>query len=311
MAKPLLDRIAADLKPTGRIADCRRDLAEAEQERAEVSAKIVDAERRASDPSIADADARLSRQQADDWQFHARRLDRGILELRQALAEKEAAEQSAERLNEFADAASERDALVERWRELGAWWDAIAPLLHDTAENDRRLARVNNHRPAGEQRLASAEIVARGALNDSYWPNSIGMNGEPFTRLTVMRLPFFGKPGIMWPAAADSIARHLADQVGAGLAASALARAPQTIAAAKLREAQRFTRYEVLQACYRGHPVMNVKHRDGAAAVGNKPVMLWMDAGQASAAEKLGLVLKGGAERLERSHKQLDAIGAQ
>lgn len=296
MAKPLLDRIAADLKPAARLADCRRDLAEAEQERADIDARIADAERRSESPSTGEEEARLAHQQAEDWRLYARRLDRGIGDLQHVIAEKEAAQRSEERLGEFTAAQAARDVLVERWRKLGPVFDELFALFADTVANDVLLEHVNRQRPEGSEPLRSAELVARRALNENYWPNSIGMNGEPFRRLTHLEWQFLDKPGRAWPPngrnGLEAATSAIANSLQRALATSAASKTPEAIEAQRRREAARWTRYEVSQERYRGYAITGIKHRDGAAAVSQHPVSLWMDERQVAAARKAGLRLE-------------------
>ena len=294
MARPLLERLTLNLKPKSRLADCRRDLAEAEQERAGIDRRIADAERLSEDPATPHADAELAHRQVADLQFYAKRLDRAIADVRAAIADREADEGHRERLKEFDEAKAKRDALTQRWRALAPVWGDIVELLASTAANDALLTQVNGYRPGSTAPLLSAEIEGRGALNDAWWPNSIGQAGEPFQRLVAMEFPHLDKPGFAWSRrAAKFSAASLFSAEGERQAAATAARearnTPEALAAKAAAEAERVKRYLCRQVRYSGCMVTGVRHRDGVSGVDNEPVALWLDERQVRAAEKLGL----------------------
>ena len=294
MARSLLERLTLNLKSKSRLADCRRDLAEAEQERAGINGRIADAERISEDPATPDADAELAHRQVADLQFYARRLDRAIAEVRAAIAAREADDGHRARLKEFDEAKAARDALAERWRALAPVWGAMVKLFADTAANDSLLAQVNRYRPGSTAPLLSAEIEGRGALNEARWPNSIGQAGEPFQRLIAMEFPHLDKPGFAWSQrAAKFSAAALFSAEGERQAAAAAARearnTPEALAAKAAAEAERVKRYLVSQIRYSGGMVTGVRHARGVSGVDNEPVALWMDERQVLAAEKLRL----------------------
>lgn len=304
MGRPLLERLALAHKSTSRISDCKRDLAEAEAERSEIEQRIADCERRSEDPSTPDDEAQLAHRQAADWKFHAKRLDRAIADVRETIAAKLADESHVERRKTFEAAEASRDALVERWNALGPVWDGLITLLADTAANDALIAQINRQRPHGEPALRSAELEARGALNEERWPNSIGQGGEPFQRLTALEWPNLTKPGLAW-SLREAERRTIAAQTnrdGAVIAAAAAAReAANTPEAARAKaEADRYAHYRVAQARYGGAGRIRVVHRDGIAGIGNEAANLWLDVGQVDAAKAAGLAVTEAESELAR-----------
>ena len=298
MAKSLLERLALDRRPTGRIADSKRDLAEAVSERAEIDGRIADAERRSEDPATPHDEAELAHRQVADLRFYAKRLDRAITDVRNAIAAKEADAGHHARLKEFDDAKAARDGLTERWQALAPVWGTLVDLFAETAANDTLLAQVNRYRPGGADPLRSAEIEGRGALNEAWWPNSIGQAGEPFQRLVAVDWPHLDRPGFAWSqreAERRAIAAQ-ADSDGARSATVAAAReaasTPEAIAAKAKAEAARFKRFLVSQGRYCGTMLKGIRHRDGVSGVDSEPVGLWMVPEQVRAAEKRGLKLE-------------------
>lgn len=299
MAKrPLLERLALDLKPSGRIPDCERDLSEAIAERGEIDQRIADCELRAENPATPDDDAKLALQQAHDWRFYARRLDRAIADVREAIAAKKADESYLERRKQFEAAKVARDGLLEDWARLGAILDSVASLFARTVENDRLLAQVNQHRPRGEEALQSAEVIARGALSDTHWPNSIGQPGAFLERLTAMEWPAFREPGFAWSqreadrrrlAEADEAARLAR---AAALAKEAAANTPEARQAKAEAEAARYRLKQLSPIRYRGAGRIPVRHRDGTAGIGAESAQLWMDEKQVAAAKEAGLIVE-------------------
>jgi hypothetical protein len=296
MARPLLERLTLDLKPKSRLADCRRDLAEAEQERGQVDERIADAERLSEDPATPHADAELAHRQVADLQFYAKRLDRAIADVRAAIVAREADDGHRARLKEFDEAKAARDALTERWRALAPVWGTIVELFADTAANDALLAQVNHYRPGSTDPLRSAEIEGRGALNSAYWPNSIGQAGEPFQRLVAMEFPHLDKPGFAWSQraaerkfSAASLFSAEGERQAAAVAAREARNTPEALAARAAAEAEHVKRYLLSQVRYSGCMVTGVRHRGGVSGVDNEPVPLWLDERQVRAAEKLGL----------------------
>lgn len=280
MAKPLAIRITAALKPSARIADIRSTLAEAEAECSRLTAGADDAAQRAEDPSLNDEDANFARRQAEDFAFAARRMARAVEQLKEAETAKLADESYLERRRVYEAAKTDNETLVERLRDrLPCLLEELAELAAAVHADDQRITAVNRDLPRDGQRLRSAEIVARGALNDTHWPNSIGENGEFFARLTKMQIPRFDGPEMLWPP------REHDGRMAAGAAFTA----PPATATPPAQSKRLPDLYRLSQKRYCGSVITGVRHMRGICGVGNEPVTVRMIPSQVSAAKKLGL----------------------
>lgn len=298
MAQSLLDRIATCLRPNGRLADCRRTLSDAEKELGGIDRRIAEAERNSTNPSVTADDARLAWERAEEFRLDKRRIARGIDELRRAIALKEEAQHSEERARAYAQAKTSRDALTERWKAFAEPYAQLMQLLAETYENDQLLARINRMLPAGDDRLRSAEVEARGALNDERWSS-----GAQFNRLTNLEWDNWGKSGLGWSlrqaerSVLEAQSARDAASAAAKAAAYAAANTPEGRAEAAKAEAERYSRFTVKQTQYNGSGRILVRHRDGIAGIGNEghgsePVKLWLDAAQVAAAKAAGMSLE-------------------
>ena len=293
-SKPILERIQAALSPRCRLTDCRTVLADAETELACLDARIAAAERNSTNPSVSNADARLAWEQAQDFRLHKGRLARGIEQLREVIAEKDAAQRSEERLQAYEAVKAEHDILEGEWRDLGPVFERLFDLFDRTIASDARIADINRHLPAGKPRLRSAELDGRGALNDCYFPDAAGLRGEQLTRFT--ERPWMLRPDVAWSR--DQLRAAVNATVNAFSAASAraqAARSPEVVAAKAEAEAARWTRYEVTQRRYNGGRV-RIDHRGGIAGIGNETgkeaARLWLDERQVEAAKAAGLLIE-------------------
>lgn len=292
MAKHILDRVAASLRPDARIADCIKTLADAEHELASVDARIAEAEGISTDPSVADADARKASQHADDLRLLKRRLTRGIVELRAAISAKEEARRSDERLAAYAEAKAARDALIERWQAAGEAYAQLIELIADTAANDQLLAKANRALPEGAEHLRSAEVEVRGASDDRW------ASGDAFTRFTSLELMAFDRPGFAW-SLREAELRKINESMrsnavwhAAAMAKHAAENTPEALAAKAEAEAARYSRYLVKPKRYSGSGRIRVLHRDGVAGIGADPEHLWLDAEQVDAAKASGVAVE-------------------
>lgn len=198
MAKSLQERIQAALNPSSaRLADMRSTLAAAEQALSTLASARTQAEDLAQDLSRPVEQARQARDEAEEIAFEMRRLERAAGQLKDAIAAKEADESYQRRQDDYAAAKADRDELAELLRErVPALFAELVGLAAIIKASDQHLAAVNQNRPGDSDRLLSAEVVARRALNTDMWPTR-----DPLYRLTRLKLPHFDRPGELWPPA--------------------------------------------------------------------------------------------------------------
>ena len=295
MTKHILDKVAASLQKNSRIGDCKRTLAEAETEHAELDTRIAEADRNSTNPSVEDSDARQAVERVNDFRLLQRRLARGIDELRTVIEQKEEARRSEERVTAYSAAKAERDALTERWLKEGASaYALLIQLIADSHSNDQVISQANRLLPEGAERLRSAELEARGPASEERW-----QNGEQFTRFTSLEHHRFDRSGFAWSLRERErreiaeLANQQANRAATVAAAREAANKPEVLAAKAAAEAARYSRFTVSQARYTGAGRIKCQHRDGLSWIGGEigidAPILWMHADQVDDARGRGL----------------------
>ena len=156
-----------------------------------VAAKAAAVSReRALDPLTTPQGAKREQGRAVELELERDRVARMVEALRTRAADLARAETQTARQAAYDAALAERDVLAAdlkaRWPKLSV---EMVELLRRLVASDANLVSVNANLPAGVDRLASAEAIARGA------PPSFYLNGQPMLRLAGATIPKFEAVG--------------------------------------------------------------------------------------------------------------------
>lgn len=153
---------------------------------------------RALDPALSAPDVATARRVMDDAAFRRDRMQVAVTKLGVRLSELRAQEEDHRRRLAYERARAERDKLAAELKDVyPALAARVADLVARVDANDREIVRINTRAmPDGSERLAGAELIARGLRGFNAGPNTI-------PRITTdLQLPGFeyNRDGLyMWP----------------------------------------------------------------------------------------------------------------
>ena len=190
-SQPLEQRIAAALDNDSITSKTIADLyAEVEHAIAYTETSLADANHRALDPTIEDAQA--ARQQRDDCGFRLERLKAALPPLQQRYSKVRLAERKAAWRADYAKVKAKRDATAEKLQAIYELTEQLIELLQEAKQVDEQVAKINSTAPNGEHdRLVDCECKARCV-------NAVGPN-TVLSLMTELKLPRWSAPGWAWP----------------------------------------------------------------------------------------------------------------
>lgn len=183
---PLLQRLAALLKPRSRLADCEAMLSEAESALEAARAAKAAAEERRLDPALSDDQAAEAQLDAEEQALVIARLERGLAKLRDAIRVKKNEGKEAARRALYAEVTERHAALVAELRDrVPGIYAELAALNARIEAVDAEAGALNAKPPRGLPQIDPVEAVARKL------PRNFYIGAAPILRLTQVRLPSF------------------------------------------------------------------------------------------------------------------------
>jgi hypothetical protein len=169
------DRIAAAFADGAKSDDVASLIGEVEAAAIAVGEMAERARSRALDPVLSAPDVAAARREMDDAEFRRDRMQVAVTKLGVRLSELRAQEEDHRRRLAYERARAERDKLAVELKDV---YPALAARIADLAArvgaNDREIVRINTRAmPDGLERLAAAELVARGLTAFVSGPNAI------------------------------------------------------------------------------------------------------------------------------------------
>ena len=191
-SQTLEQRIGAALDNDSITSKAIADLyAECEHAIAYTETSVTDANHRALDPTVEDAEA--ARQQRDDCGFRLERLKAALAPLQAHYSKVRLAERKAAWRTDYADVKRKRDATADKMKAIYTELsEKLIAVLEEAKQVDEEVARINSTAPNGEHdRLIDCECKARCV-------NAVGPN-TVLSLMTDLKLPRFTAPGWAWP----------------------------------------------------------------------------------------------------------------
>jgi hypothetical protein len=188
---PLAQRISAALENDAITSTTIAALfGEVETAIAEAEHAAADANQRALDPTIEDAEA--ARQQRDDCCFRLERLKAALAPLQARYSQVRLAERKAAWRADYAAVKAKRDSCADKLQSLYELTLQLVEVLEEAKEIDEQVEAVNRGAPANEHdRLLTVECAARQVT-------SVGVNSV-LSLMNELKLPHWSTPGLAWP----------------------------------------------------------------------------------------------------------------